>query len=294
MSRDSKLTLNSALREYRKKVDQSFELYLFSFFLFLEVATYSKEDEKRRKAKLLPTEEDKKFTAKLYRNALVQSLVQLSNFQSLVEKYQFQQIIDEDLIRQVYTEFAKTEDYINYSNTEELKENDHRQILLKLFKSCMNNENFLEKIEDIFPQWIDDKSLIIGAVKKSIKAMPASEDFLTPYKPNPEATVDFGETLLEKVNTDNQILLDIIEPNLKNWDSERVAIIDMILLKMALVEFLSFPSIPTKVTLNEFVEISKLYSTDKSKDFINGILDRLLKKLTKEGKITKKGRGLMD
>jgi len=83
--------------------------------------------------------------------------------------------------------------------------------------------------------------------------------------------------------------LAIIEPALKNWDADRVAIIDMILLKMALSELLSFPSIPTKVTLNEFVDISKLYSTDKSKDFINGILDRLMKQLEKDGKIKKEG-----
>jgi len=89
-------------------------------------------------------------------------------------------------------------------------------------------------------------------------------------------------------------LLGIIEPTLKNWDADRVAIIDMVLLKMALSELTSFPTIPTKVTLNEFVEISKLYSTDKSKDFINGILDRLMKKLNKEGKIQKEGRGLKE
>ena len=81
---------------------------------------------------------------------------------------------------------------------------------------------------------------------------------------------------------------------LKNWDSERVAILDMIMLKMALCELLHFPTIPTKVTLNEFVEISKIYSTDKSKDFINGILDRLMKKLQKEEKIVKEGRGLIE
>ena len=92
----------------------------------------------------------------------------------------------------------------------------------------------------------------------------------------------------------DQELFNIIEPNLKNWDADRVAIIDMILLKMAIGELISFSSIPTKVTLNEYVEIAKVYSTDKSKDFINGILDRLMKKLEKEGQINKSGRGLVD
>ena len=91
-----------------------------------------------------------------------------------------------------------------------------------------------------------------------------------------------------------RIALSSPEPTLKNWDVDRVAIIDMILLKMALSELMIFPTIPTKVTLNEFVEISKMYSTEKSKDFINGILDRLMKKLNKEGKIKKEGRGLLE
>lgn len=99
---------------------------------------------------------------------------------------------------------------------------------------------------------------------------------------------------MEKVIKEDKKLLAIIEPTLKNWDVDRVAIIDMILLKMALCELISFPSIPTKVTLNEFVEISKLYSTDKSKDFINGILDRLMKQLDSDGKIKKEGRGLKE
>ena len=102
------------------------------------------------------------------------------------------------------------------------------------------------------------------------------------------------EKLLLKVGSSESQLLETIEPVLKNWDAERVAVIDMILIKMAICEFIYFPTIPTKVTLNEFVEISKLYSTDKSKDFINGILDRLLKQLLDDGKIKKEGRGLVD
>ena len=100
--------------------------------------------------------------------------------------------------------------------------------------------------------------------------------------------------MLSNVHNQNSELLEIIEPSLKNWDADRVAIIDMISLKMALSELMIFPTIPTKVTINEFVEISKMYSTEKSKDFINGILDRLMKKLDKEGKIKKEGRGLID
>ncbi len=148
--------------------------------------------------------------------------------------------------------------------------------------------------EDRYNNWQDDESLVVGAMKKTLKAMPLQGDFYKEFEPSDETVREFGEQLLRKTCQEDQALLLIIDPMLKNWDSERVAILDMIMLKMALCELLHFPTIPTKVTLNEFVEISKIYSTDKSKDFINGILDRLMKKLQKEEKIVKEGRGLME
>ena len=136
---------------------------------------------------------------------------------------------------------------------------------------------------------------MVGAIKKTLKALPVtSEEFYQNYQPSDEAVKEFGELLLHKVYHEDSDLLELIEPTLKNWDADRVAAIDMILLKMALCELMNFPTIPTKVTLNEFVEIAKLYSTEKSKDFINGILDRLMKKLNKDGKINKEGRGLLE
>ena len=202
--------------------------------------------------------------------------------------------IDEDLVRRLYTEFAKGEVYKKYlSNTDESTE-DQIDILLALFKVCTSDESFNEALEDLHATSIDDKSLVIGSIKKTLKALPVSPHFCLTYEPDDEAVVEFGEELLRKVFQEDGELLEIIEPTLKNWDADRVATIDMILLKMALCELMIFPTIPTKVTLNEFLEISKRYSTEKSKDFINGILDRLMKQLHKDGKIKKEGRGLVE
>jgi N utilization substance protein B len=293
-SRDEKITYPDALRRYRSIIQKSFELYLFNLWMLTQVAAHAKEDEQRKTKKLLPSEDDKLFTAKLHENPLIQSVVNHPTLKNLFQKLGLKNKIDEDSIRRLYIEYAKTEDYKKYVHQIQDTDKDHTQALLNLYKSCINNEIFTDLLEDNYPSWIDDKSLIIGSLKKTIKALPADLNFLDSYQPSEEATIEFGETLLKNVCSGDQQLLEMIEPTLKNWDAERVAVIDMILLKMALSELLSFPTIPTKVTLNEFVEISKLYSTDKSKDFINGILDRLLKKLTKEGKIKKEGRGLVD
>jgi len=295
LSRDQDLTYNGALKQYRKIVFLSFELYLFNLLLLIRIAEYAEKDLAKKRAKLRPTEEDKKFTAKFVENPLVQSLRGNDAFNTLIKGHKLPSKVDEDQIRGFYVDFAKTDQYKAYLKQADSQPSDHKEIFLALFKHCLNNENFTELLDDNYPLWIDDKSLVVGAVKKTLKALPVtSEEFYQHYRPSDEAVKEFGELLLHKVYHEDDELLELIEPTLKNWDADRVAAIDMILLKMALSELMSFPTIPTKVTLNEFVEIAKLYSTEKSKDFINGILDRLMKKLNKDGKINKEGRGLLE
>lgn len=283
-----------AKKLYLKKAEVSFQLYLLNVLYLIRFAEYSLTDAKKRAVKLLPSEEDKSFTPKLYDNPLIQSLVKHNAIQQYLNTYSLKEVIDQDLVRTVYTAFAKKSIYQDYLASKDTPFDTLRDILLALYKEASSNELFEEAMEDFSMQWMDDKSLAVGAMKKTIKALPATEDFYLPYKPGDETVKDFGERLFQLLYEKDEELLGIIEPSLKNWDADRVAIIDMILLKMAVCELLYFPTIPAKVTLNEFVEISKLYSTDKSKDFINGILDRLMKKLQAEGRIQKKGRGLQD
>ena len=150
-------------------------------------------------------------------------------------------------------------------------------------------------VYDQYPFWQEDKSLVIGALKKIFKQLPTTDEkFFEEYLPDNDTVIDFGKRLIELTMDQAGELEQLIEPTLKNWDMERLAVLDVILIKMALVEFLYFPTIPTKVTLDEYVDISKEYSTPKSKDFVNGILDRLMKSLSEEGKIKKEGRGLLE
>lgn len=288
------MDLTGVLRRYTANVDRSFELYLFNLLMLTRIASFSKQDRARKRAKLLPSEEDLAFEAKLGENPLVDSLVNNQELSRLYKKYKLEGRIDKDMVRRFYSDFAKTEEYQAFLQQNESSEDDYRDILLALYKHCIGSEAFEEYLDDNYSSWTDDKSLIVGAMKKTIKALPADPDFYEAYQPGDETVKDFGEKLLLKVVREDEDLLAIIEPTLRNWDADRVAIIDMILLKMALCELMHFSTIPTKVTLNEFVEISKIYSTEKSKDFINGILDRLMKQLETDGKISKKGRGLVD
>jgi len=291
MSRDPESTFDDVLKNYRDSIQHSYELYLYNLNFLIRVAKYAVNDAERRSKKHLPTEEDKIFSPKLFQNEIVQSIVLNADFNELVNDFDLDKMIDGDAVRTLYIEFAKTDEYKKYLLEDALKE-DHQKILLDLYKTLVSKELYNDTVEDKYPLWGDDKSLIIGTIKKTIKGLPNSDDFCKTYRPKHETTVEFGEALLNNVHHKNEALLEIIEPTLQNWDANRVAIIDMISLKMALSELMIFPTIPTKVTINEFVEISKKYSTEKSKDFVNGVLDRLMKKLDKEGKIKKEGRGL--
>jgi len=287
-------TQEEILKRYNEQIQQSYKLYLFNLATTAKVSDFAQIDKQKRVAKLLPTDADVNFLPKLATNDLSSSLKSSKDFSKELLDYGVDVEIDESTIKSVYSEFVKTEEYKVYQEKEESQHEDDKAVLLALYKHCLNNALFEDLVDDRFNNWEDDKSLVVGAVKRTIKALPLKESTYRQFKPNDETTQEFGFKLLKIVLDKDQELFDIIEPNLKNWDADRVAIIDMILLKMAIGELLNFSSIPTKVTLNEYVEIAKLYSTDKSKDFINGILDRLMKKLDKEGQINKTGRGLID
>ncbi len=287
-------TQDMVLRRYNDQIEQSYKLYLFNLATTAQVSDFAQKDKQNRVAKLLPTDADVNFYPKLALNELTASITTSKDFSQELSDYDVDTDIEESTIKSVYNEFVKKGDYKTYQEKADTQSADHKAVLLALFKHCLGNAIFEDLVDDRFTNWEDDKSLVVGAVKRTIKALPLEEKTYLQFKPNDETTKEFGHTLLKTVLDDDKKLLDIIEPNLKNWDADRVAIIDMILLKMAIAELLSFPSIPTKVTLNEYVEIAKLYSTDKSKDFINGILDRLMKKLESDGQINKKGRGLVE
>ena len=176
---------------------------------------------------------------------------------------------------------------------QESNNENHLALLLEFYRFCRKNELFNDLMEDIFATWSDDKSVVIGSVKKTLKELPSDEvDFFEKYRPSDSTVNEFGFQLFELTHQSDDEFLEVIKSTLKNWDSERLAVIDMILLKMAICELLHFETIPTKVTINEYVDIARMYSTAKSKEFINGVLDKCMKSLQENGRINKQGRGL--
>ncbi|GAB1396641.1 MAG TPA: transcription antitermination factor NusB [Saprospiraceae bacterium] len=280
-------------RNYQTSIDRSLEILVYSLRVMQKILKYSLTDAENRKYKKLPSDNDKLFKPVLLTNKQSQNLMNSQLLEIYTRKFHTDTKIDQDVIRRLYLEFSKDEDYIQYYIAAEHTTEENIAMLLKIYKLLTKNEVFNETIEDHYVSWDDDESLVVGAMKKIIKSLDQDEyDFLKDYIPDDETVKEFGETLLIATVKNDKSLVELITPFLENWELERVAAIDLIMLKMAVTEILRIESIPTKVTLNEYVEISKIYSTEKSKEFINGILDRIINKLNNENKIIKTGRGL--
>lgn len=294
LNRDNDLKKSDAKKIYAHSIDQSFELLLFNIHLLYHICKTSVEDFDKRKNKYIPTDFDKKFKPILFENPLVKSLGSNRKLNQLFNEYVFNKKYDSDVLKNIYYEYAKEEGYLNFIQGEFNQENT-TEVLLDVWRFIKKYPNFEEILEDNYSNWIDDESVIIGAMKKIIKSLPTKdESFFMEHFPEDETIKHYGEALLLKTIEKDSELEDIIKPFLENWDMERVAVIDMILLKMAICEFLFFETIPVKVTMNEYVELSKDYSTDKSREFINGVLDNVSKTLLEKNEIKKSGRGLIE
>lgn len=294
LDRDPGVGPADILKRYDQSIELAYESLLFNVFLLMEIFHQSVADKDTRQAKLRPGPDDLAWNAKLYENELIQSLVQNKTLRSYFDTHHFQARIDQDLMMKLYNTFSKSPAYRDYVLGAD--ESDiHREYLLEIYRDIRKNEIFEEIVDDQYSFWQEDKSLVIGTIKKILKQLPDRNDrFLEEFHPDDETVKDFGRRLIDITMEQAAGMEKLIEPTLKNWDMERLAVLDVILIKMALVEFMYFPTIPTKVTLDEYVDISKEYSTPKSKDFVNGILDKMMKTLLEEGKIKKEGRGLIE
>ena len=292
-SQDREMSLDDAQKMYKKRVAESFDLYLFGLHFICVICSYAREDKQKRGEKYLPTELDKSFRDILFTNEAIQSICKNEYFQIQVKRNHFEGRYDKDLAKQLYKGYAKSDEYKEYSTASEHELADHVEILHDMLRYLKGHETFNEVMEDAYANWVDDKSLVIGTIKKTFKSLPIEGKYFEKHYPPTDTVKEFGEQLFLKVQSKEEELEEIIEPVLENWDMERLAMVDTICLKMAIAELLYFPTIPVKVTINEYVELVKNYSTDKSREFINGILDKVMNELKDKGRINKHGRGLI-
>jgi N utilization substance protein B len=274
------------------------EMYIYLFMLLVEMQTAAIEKIEAGLAKKLPTEDDLKPNTKFVTNPIIRLLVNSKNLQKAAEDTGASWADQKDLMKQMFRQLIETEDYKEYMASDERSFTHHREYLLRFFKRHLIN---VELLHDFFEEksifWNDDLDLVASMAIKTLKTIEEKDtdlELLGLWKEGEEREEkEFAIELFRKSISMSEEHEKLIQNSTKNWEIERLATLDTILLKMGLAEAKSFETVPLKVTLNEYIELSKYYSTPKSNGFINGVLDQLFTKLKEDGSIKKIGRGLL-
>jgi N utilization substance protein B len=289
--------LKSSTKFLNYSMDSMYDLYLLMISILPEIHKKAEDYLNKSQQKHLATKEEKDPNKKFLQN---QILLSITANMALVEELKKRKLthwsIDDEYIDILFKEVIKSDDYHRYMSSETNSFKEDLDFLVALFKNVIApNEKLYEYIEDKKLTWLDDLPLVNTTILKLLrKTKPSSSatHFLPPLFKDEEDKL-FGPELFTKTILNTNAFSEEIAKRTTNWDSERIAAMDSVLLKMAICEFQKFPSIPVKVTINEYLEISKEYSTPKSSVFINGILDKLVGEYKASGKLNKVGRGLM-
>ena len=293
---------NDSLDDQEKFLTESIEnmytLYLLLLSLLVEVHEFEKDQHTKSKKKYLETASDAyPDKEKFIRNKL---LNQLSSNQLLKDEFAKRKLknwyLNDKYVKLIHKELAESEAFEKYMLSTESSYEEDKAIVQSLFKNIIApNEKIYAYFEDDQLTWIDDLPLVNTFLLKLLKKAKegASSSYFLPELLKDKEDMLFAKQLFTKTLLTNAELEKEIEGKTPNWDKDRIADIDAILLKMAICELLNFSSIPEKVTINEFLEIAKEYSTPKSSIFINGILDKLVKEYRAENRLNKLGRGLL-
>jgi N utilization substance protein B len=273
-----------AVRILQKHFDQSRQLLSYLVYFITEIARYAETDSRLRASKHLPSELDLHVNIKLAGNEFLWKILEDPSWQKAIEGDKPQLQDNKELIRRLYLDLTATDEYKKYLGAEGRERRSEKEMMEFIFSGLMlPNELFLAHIEELFSNWDDDGDMICQLLMGYI-AKPGSVNFQDIISKDKR---DFASTLLQTVIEKKEVILDLIKPRLKNWDAERIATLDMILMHMGIAEFLYFETIPPKVTINEYIDLAKDYSTPQSGQFVNGILDNIHKDLVREDKMHK-------
>ncbi|PZO30971.1 MAG: transcription antitermination factor NusB [Flavobacteriaceae bacterium] len=276
-------------------IDNILDLYLIMVSSLVEIKKKEVVFLETSSKKHLATPEEKNPNKKFINNAVLQILEESNSISIALETRKINNwSMNDDYILILLNEVKKSELYQNYMQTKTSTFEEDKQFVVDLFTEVIApNDKLYEYLEDNKLTWIDDIPMVNTQIQKQLRQIKEGDEFRVPKLYKDQEDKEFVSLLFRKtVLNEIELAKEYIDKT-PNWDSERIAEIDTIILKLAICEFLKFPSIPVKVTINEYLELAKEYSTPKSSIFINGILDNLVKDFTNEGKMKKSGRGLL-
>jgi N utilization substance protein B len=278
-------------------INETYKLYLYYLLLLIEFKSLAEQKIDDSKNKLRPKEKDLNPSLIFIQNPILVSLAENQKLKKLFTKNSISWSSEMVMVRLIFNKIRNSDLYLKYIDEDNSDVNSDINFIIKIFKDyIINSEILLSYIEEKSIFWIEDIDLVASMIVKSFKRSKETKGavkILSLFKEEKEEKA-FYKKLFHNSIVNSDEIDKIIRDHTKNWDIERIALMDILLMRLAVSEVTTFPSIPVKVTLNEYIELAKQYSTNKSNFFINGILDKSFSDLKEEGKIKKTGRGLME
>jgi transcription termination factor len=275
-------------------IDKAYDLYFQLLILPVEIAHYAEQRQELAKQKKLPTHEDLNPNTKFIDNQVIRTIANSDAVNDRVAARKLGWARHGDLIRTLYTQLTESDYYKEYMQSGERSFAEDRKFIEDFFKELPGSDALENELEEMSILWSDDMPYIVMMILRTLSNLrPTHTELKVAPKFKSDEDPAFVKTLFEKSLVNYDAYQNYIEKFTANWDIERIVFMDNLIIGTAMAELTSFPSIPVKVTLDEYIEISKYYSTPGSSTFINGVLDKIVDSLTAEGSIKKAGRGLI-
>jgi transcription antitermination protein NusB len=277
-------------------IRKTYDLYHYILLLILEIADIASEKIEMALQKKMPSAQDLNPNRRFIENAVVSQLRDNTDLKKYVAENKISWSNNPDIPRTLYNQIFSWEPFLEYMKSEEKSYSSDKKIIIRLVTEFLSvSEDLLSSFEEQCIYWNDDMEYVSAMVEKTLKKFKAGVKENNPLMPlfKNEEDQQYVITLFRKAVMMNNEYSELIDRNTANWEVERIALMDILVMQLAIAEIIAFPEIPVKVTLNEYIEISKYYCTSKSSTFVNGILDKAVREMRDKGMFRKEGRGLV-
>ena len=294
---DEARDLKSVEKYLEKSLKNVEDEYVLLLSLPIEIRYYVENEQNPEEILYVPSKQDIETGKTFIYNKLINKLDQNDELKRKLKSSGHNWYQNKDVMRMLFNGFKTSNYFVKYLGNEDRGYEAQRKLMLQFFKDYLPKQEELDiHMEELFIHWNDDKKAIFNSLSKTLEDIKGEDDNLS-LKPLSEDYAEdwkFCRSLLHYTIEQQDYVTGLITEKTKKWDADRIAEVDLILMRMALVELLNFVNIPVKVTINEYLELAKIYSTPKSSVFLNGVLDKIMNELKQEGKIKKVGRGLVE
>lgn len=285
----------NAEKEVAFSIQKTYDLYHYLLLLLVELADYAQYKIDLGKQKFIPTEEEKRPNTKFADNQIIDLLRQNESLAKYTQRGKLSWVDSKEVVKGIFASISSA-DYFKSYMEEPRSFNADRNVLVAIIENDLEDcELLYDALEDQSIFWVDDVEFVLSMILRTLKNFKANQQPYTELMPlyKNEEDQSFPTRLLRRAINEYESYMPIIEKYAKNWEVERIAFMDIVILQLAIAEVVEFPNIPVKVSIDEYIELSKYFSTPNSGMFINGVLDKVIQELVAEKKIVKTGRGLV-